>query len=281
MAAPSFNVSTPSPHHPGEDGLIRTLDQAIQLPAFEGPLDLLLFLIRRNEIDIYDIPIENVTRQYLTILRNMKSLKLEVAGEFFVMAATLMQIKSRMLLPKEEQVVHESEEDEDIDPRWELVQQLIEYRKFKEASEDLGELIDEAGNLVWREYLPPAEDLPVRPLRPTDRIELWNVFNQVLRRLSEKVLIGEIHADTVTVADRMEFVLARLNSEKRFLFTDLFYEGEHTTVVTIVATFLAILELTRMGSISVSQDTAFGDILCEAAERKNDPAVDSDSTGEV
>ena len=281
MAAPSSSISTPSPDHVGEDGLIRTLDQAIQLPAFEGPLDLLLFLIRRNEIDIYDIPIENVTLQYLSILRNMKSLKLEVAGEFFVMAATLMQIKSRMLLPKEEQVMVESEEDEDIDPRWELVQQLIEYRKFKEASEDLSQLIDQANDFVYREHLPTTEDLPARPIRPTDRIELWNVFNQVLRRLSEKVLIGEIQADAVTVADRMEVVLKRMTSEKRFLFTDLFEEEGHTTVVMIVTTFLAILELTRMGSLSISQDTTFGDILCEAAERKEPPFSDLDSTEKV
>ncbi|MGB0290509.1 MAG: segregation and condensation protein A [Opitutales bacterium] len=105
-----------------EEALIPNNEFAVSLPAFEGPLDLLLYLIRRNEVDIYDIPIETVTRQYIEILGSMEELDLEIAGEFFVMAATLMYIKSRLLLPKKDQGANEDVEDESIDPRWELVQ---------------------------------------------------------------------------------------------------------------------------------------------------------------
>ena len=113
-----------------EDAIVPSIDYSIRLNIFEGPLDLLLFLIRKNEIDIYNIPIEKVTSQYLDVIYNMDKLDLEVAGDFFVMAATLMHIKSRMLLPKKERF-SETEDENEIDPRWELVQQLIEYKKFK------------------------------------------------------------------------------------------------------------------------------------------------------
>lgn len=252
-----------SPTDPNAQGLVRSFDHAIQLPVFEGPLDLLLFLIRRNEIDIYDIPIETVTRQYLTVLRGMEKMQLEVAGEFFVMAATLMQIKSRLLLPKHEQKEDEAEGEEEVDPRWELVQQLVEYKRFKEAATGLEALIDRARDLVFREYIPAPEDLPERELRPTDRIELWNVFNQVLRRLAEKVVVGEIEEDTVTVADRMEFLLDKLRRQPVFLFSEIF-SGARTTVPQIVCTFLAILELARLKRMTLEQTTAFSDIRCMA-----------------
>ena len=109
-------------------------DYRIKLQVFEGPLDLLLFLIRKNELDIYDIPIESVTRQYIDALHAMKELDLEVAGEFFVMAATLMEIKSRMLLPKGLHAVDPNADEDDMDPRWELVHQLLQYKKFKDAA---------------------------------------------------------------------------------------------------------------------------------------------------
>lgn len=268
MTISSLVTSEPTAESAGQ-GLVRSFDHAIQLPAFEGPLDLLLFLIRRNEIDIYDIPIEAVTRQYLVVLRGMKKMQLEVAGEFFVMAATLMQIKSRLLLPKHEQKDDEAEGEEDVDPRWELVQQLVEYKRFKEAASGLEALIERARDLVFREYLPGKEDLPERQLRPTDRIELWNVFNQVLRRLAEKVIVGEIEEDFVTVSDRMEFLLAKLQNEPAFLFSELFTEGK-TSIPQIVCTFLAILELTRLKRITLEQETAFADIRCCAFSEQDE-----------
>ena len=243
-----------------EEALIPDKDFAIQLPTFEGPMDLLLYLIRRNEVDIYDIPIERVTEQYIESLGSMETLDLEVAGEFFVMASTLMYIKSRMLLPKKDQGSNEDMEDNDIDPRWELVQQLLEYRKFKEAAEDIRKLILSSNDLISRIGPRDALEAVERPLKPVDRVDLWNTFNSVLRRLAERIDEGQINAEQVTVADRMELVLLRIKHKESFLFSDLFESS--TTITTIVATFLAVLELTRLDKISLKQDRAFGDIRC-------------------
>ncbi|MEX0326654.1 MAG: ScpA family protein [Puniceicoccaceae bacterium] len=246
-----------------EKPLIRGFDHSVSLPIFEGPLDLLLFLIRKSEIDIYDIPIEHITHQYLEILRNMEHQRLEVAGEFFVMAATLMQIKSRLLLPKDEQLPGmDDDEEEEVDPRWELVQQLIEYKKFKEAAGSLSDLMEEAQNILFREYFLKAEEKPQRPLHPSDPIAIWNVFNQVLRRLSEKIIIGQIHDEVVTVAERMEDIIVELKSRSKFRFSELI-KGP-VSVHYAVSTFLALLELTRLRKIDLQQDGAFTDIICIA-----------------
>lgn len=243
-----------------EEALAPPGDFAIRLPAFEGPLDLLLYLIRRNEIDIYDIPIERVTRQYIDILESMERLDLEIAGEFFVMAATLMYIKSRLLLPKKDQGSNEDSDEDDSDPRWELVQQLLEYRKFKEISAEIEKQIDQGQNLLPRSGPDAAPEQEQRPLRPIDRVELWNTFNQVLRRLAERVREGDIHDEHITVADRMETILNHLREKPSFLFSELF--ATTTTVTTIVASFLALLELTRLDKMEIRQEEAFGDILC-------------------
>jgi segregation and condensation protein A len=244
-----------------EEALVPSNDFAIRLPAFEGPLDLLLYLIRRNEVDIYDIPIEHVTTQYIEILNSMENLDLEVAGEFFVMAATLMYIKSRMLLPQKDQGSNQDVEDDDIDPRWELVQQLLEYKKFKEASSEIEDLILNSNDLIARIGPKEALEAVERPLKPVERVDLWNTFNQVLRRLAERITTGEINAEQVTVSDRMEFILLRFKEKPNFLFSDLFEST--TTITTIIATFLAVLELTRLGEILINQDRAFSDIRCE------------------
>lgn len=253
-----------------EEALIPDNGFAIRLPAFEGPMDLLLYLIRRSEVDIYDIPIERVTEQYIEVLGSTESLDLEVAGEFFVMASTLMYIKSRMLLPKKDQGSNEDMEDDDIDPRWELVQQLLEYRKFKEAAEDIRKLILSSNDLISRIGPRDALEAVERPLKPVDRVDLWNTFNSVLRRLAERIDEGQINAEQVTVSDRMELVLLRIKHNKNFLFSDLFEFS--TTITTIVATFLAILELTRLNKITLKQDRAFGDIRCMRVET-HDPTV--------
>jgi segregation and condensation protein A len=244
-----------------QEALVPSNDFAIRLPAFEGPLDLLLYLIRRNEVDIYDIPIKHVTSQYIEILDSMENLDLEVAGEFFVMAATLMYIKSRMLLPQKDQGTNQDVEDDDIDPRWELVQQLLEYKKFKEASSEIEALILNSNDLIARIGPKDALQAVERPLKPVERVDLWNTFNQVLRRLAERITTGEINAEQVTVADRMEFILLRFKQKPNFLFSELFEAT--TTITTIVATFLAVLELTRLGEILIKQDRAFSDIRCE------------------
>lgn len=249
-----------------EEALIPENDFAIRLPAFEGPMDLLLYLIRRSEVDIYDIPIEKVTEQYIEILSSMETLDLEIAGEFFVMASTLMYIKSRMLLPKKDQGANEDVEDDDVDPRWELVQQLLEYRKFKEAAEDIRKLILNSNDLIARIGPKEAVEAVERPLKPVDRVDLWNTFNQVLRRLAERIDEGQITAEQVTVADQMEVVLLRIKHEPNFLFSDLFQST--TTITTIVASFLAVLELTRLGKINLQQDKAFKDIRCSRVEEE-------------
>lgn len=241
-------------------------DYRIKLRVFEGPLDLLLFLIRKNELDIYDIPIESVTKQYIEALRTMQELDLDVAGEFFVMAATLMEIKSRMLLPKGLHAVDPSADEEEIDPRWDLVHQLLQYKKFKEAAAKLGELATLRQDLIGRHVSTLADDPLDRPLKHVDRIELWNAFNIVLRRLAEKLVVGEIHDEQVTVSDRMEYLLERTKTEKTFVFTDLFPGG--VTLRLLVATFLAVLELTRLKRLRLRQDEAFSDIVCSAVEEE-------------
>ena len=239
-------------------------DLRIKLRVFEGPLDLLLFLIRKNELDIYDIPIESVTKQYIDTLRAMQELDLDIAGEFFVMAATLMEIKSRMLLPKGMHAIDPNADDEEIDPRWDLVHQLLQYKKFKEAAAKLNELATMRQDLMERYVSAMSGDPLERPLKNVDRIELWNAFNIVLRRLAEKLVVGEIHDEQVTVADRMEYLLERTKTEKTFIFSNLF-EGK-VTIRQLVATFLAVLELTRLKRLRVRQDEAFADIVCSVVE---------------
>jgi segregation and condensation protein A len=254
---------------PSTRPVVAEADYRIKLPVFEGPLDLLLFLIRKNELDIYDIPIESVTRQYLEILYAMKDLQLEVAGDFFVMAATLMEIKSRMLLPKHQQAIDPNADDEELDPRWELVHQLLQYKKFKEASAKLGEMARDSQDMLGRPasaFAPASE----RPLKHVDRIELWNSFNLVLRRLAEKLVVGEIHAEQVTVADQMEYILTTVKTRPEFTFSSLF-TGK-ISLRTLVATFLALLELTRLRKLTLRQDGNFADIHCTAVD-ENTPVI--------
>jgi len=239
-------------------------DYRIKLQVFEGPLDLLLFLIRKNELDIYDIPIESVTRQYVDALHTMQQLDLEVAGEFFVMAATLMEIKSRLLLPKGQHAVDPNAEEDEMDPRWELVHQLLEYKKFKEASAKLNELATLRQDLMERHVSNLSSFGIERPLQPTDRIELWNAFNMVLRRLAEKLVVGEIKDEQITVSDQMEYLLKRTQTEKSFIFSDLF--PGRVTLRLLVATFLAVLELARLKKLRLEQDEAFSDIRCSAVD---------------
>lgn len=254
------------------DGLIEDETPVIRLSRFEGPLDLLLYLIRKNEIDVRDIPIESVTRQYLEILRGNERMNLDVAGEFFVMAATLMYIKSRMLLPATETLPQKdaagTDGDEDPDPRWQLVRQLIIYQRLKDSSAYIADLAEARSGFLSREIVP--EEAPEqRPVAPVGRMELWNVFNLVLKRLADRILPGEIQGDAVTIAQRMEDILARIRVEKTFAFTSLL--PEKLTVAVLVSTFLACLELARLGQITVRQDEIFAEIYCDAREEGDDP----------
>ncbi len=236
-------------------------DHRIKLPVFEGPLDLLHFLIRKSELDIYDIPIESVTRQYIAVLRSMQQLDLEVAGDFFVMAASLMEIKSRMLLPRGEAAVDPNGDDDGFDPRWELVNQLIQYKKFKNAATRLDELAVAQRDMLARHVSVLSSD---RALKPVGRLDLWTTFNLVLRRLAEKLVVGEIEDEQVTVAGKMEELLALTRTRPTFVFSELFTGPFNLRV--LVATFLAVLELTRLGRMRVRQNEAFTDIECAARE---------------
>lgn len=254
------------------DGLLEDETPVIRLSRFEGPLDLLLYLIRKNEIDIYDIPIESVTRQYLEILRGNERMNLDVAGEFFVMAATLMYIKSRVLLPAGETLPEKdaagTDGDDDPDPRWRLVRQLIQYQRLKESSRHIAELAEVRRDFLPREIV-PEEAAEQRPIAPVGRMELWNVFNLVLKRLADRILPGEIQGDSVTIAQRMEDIMERIRVEKSFAFTSLL--PEKLTVALLVSTFLACLELARLGQIIVRQDEVFAEIYCDAREDGVDP----------
>ncbi|MFU8781308.1 MAG: segregation and condensation protein A [Kiritimatiellia bacterium] len=240
-------------------------DYKVDLDVFEGPLDLLLYLIRKDEVDIYDIPIERITNQYMEYLSVMRMLDLNIAGEFIVMAATLMMIKSRMLLPVEDQNPDEEEEEGD-DPRWDLVRQLVEYKKYK----------DIAGQLQEREYYQEhvfgfggngadGKDLedPGLALHDVSLFDLISAFQDVLKKAPAEEL-GEIADDRFTVADQMDAVLTTVRSGGRMRFSKMF--GHTASRNEIICTFLAILELLRLRQIAAVQDDRFGEILIEPGE---------------
>jgi len=229
----------------------------LKLEVFEGPLDLLLYLIKKDEVDIYDIPIERITSQYMEYLGLMRMLDLDIAGDFLVMAATLLMIKSRMLLPPEERPELEPEEE---DPRWDLIRKLVEYKKFKDAAGTLHEMESIQSNTFIRggEEIPIATS-PEVDLDEVTIFDLISVFNEALKRIQPDNLVGEIVAERITVADKIEFLLAKMKAETSVLFFTLF---DHlATRHEIVCTFLALLELVRLHQIIAKQDRHFGDIV--------------------
>jgi segregation and condensation protein A len=225
---------------------------SVKLPAFEGPLDLLLHLIRKSEINIYDIPISLITGQYLEYLNLMKSLNLAIAGEFLVMAATLIHIKSKMLLPLSET----DDLEEETDPRADLVMRLLEYQRFKDAANGL-----ESREQEWREvfYRPPA----VGSGEPPDEInlvdlslfDLLEALRGVMQRAPEKRGL-EIVVDELSVQDRMGLILDRLEGEENLTFNSLF--DRDTARLAMVVTFLALLELIRLKRVHIIQTELFG-----------------------
>ncbi|MBN1269609.1 MAG: segregation/condensation protein A [Kiritimatiellae bacterium] len=229
----------------------------VQLEVFEGPLDLLLYLIKRDELDIYDIPIERITSQYMQYMDLMRMLDLNIAGEFLVMAATLMVIKSRMLLPPEERTAFEEEEEED--PRWDLVRQLVEYKKFKDAALHLQVLEARQENVFSREgqgvALGPDAELA---LRDVSIFDLISAFNEALKRVKKEEL-KEIFAERITVGEKIEQLVKLLEEHDSVSMAGLFagMRSRHE----IVCTFLALLELIRLRQIQARQERAFGDIL--------------------
>ncbi len=228
----------------------------VRLPVFEGPLDLLLYLIKKDEIDIYDIPIERITSQYLEYLRLIKMLDLEVAGEYLVVAATLLYIKSRVILPHD--VRPPEDEAEEDDPRWELVRQLVEYKKFKEAAFELQQCLVRQEQVHGRGgSMKP--DLASDGSLPFDKVGLFDllaVFQKVLARADQSEDLRDIFEDRFTVSDKIQFIQSRLGERRRLVFEELFIAGASRT--EIVVTFLAVLELIRLKQIGVAQEGAFG-----------------------
>jgi segregation and condensation protein A len=226
----------------------------VKLEVFEGPLDLLLYLIKKDEVDIYDISIERITQQYLEFMDAFKILDLELAGEFIVMAANLIYIKSRSLLPAHVQPPEEDAEEED--PRWELVRQLVEYKKFKDAAAQLGRREMEQASMFNR--LPePEGNAAERPLGDVSVFDLISAFNNVLKRIQQREDLREIFEENFTVSDKIDLIM-KITGNVALKFTELFARAASRT--EIVVTFLALLELIRLKQIRAVQSEPFGEI---------------------
>jgi len=227
----------------------------VKLDVFEGPLDLLLYLIKKEESDIFDIPIAKVTEQYLQYLEYMKLLDLNIAGEFIVMAATLMHIKSRMLLPPEEQLPEEVEEE---DPRAELVRRLIEYKKFKEAAGQLADM-ESRRSLVFPRAVDEAQyiDQSEGPYFEASIFDLINAFSTILKSVSRETFL-EVVKDEFTVEEKVHGLLHLLAEKPVMNFKEIF--GRSRSKIEMIATFLALLELIRMKEVAVRQRQLFGEI---------------------
>jgi segregation and condensation protein A len=231
-------------------------DYKVKLEVFEGPLDLLLYLIKRDEIDIYDISIERITRQYLEYLQAFKELKIDIAGEFIVMAANLIYLKSRSLLPLDQQPPEE-DADED-DPRWDLIRQLIEYKKFKEAAAQLHDRELEQERIFTRDGGgAPIPDAPL-PLHEVGIFQLIHAFQEVIKRVEARENLGEIFAERFSVSDKIEKILQTVSGGKPIRFSELF--GQIASRVEIVVTFLALLELIRLNQVRALQRKMFEEI---------------------
>lgn len=231
------------------------LPMRVLLPAFEGPLDLLLHLIQQNEIEIVDIPIAKITRQYLETLDLMRELDLEVAGEFLVMAATLMRIKSRMLLPP---AITAEEEEED--PREGLVRQLLEYRRFKEASRELEKLEGDRRLRFDRGAPAQLEDPDASELLPVSLFRLLDALKNVLARQAPAP-VHTIVAETIRLEEAIALIETHLRDRSRALFEEML--DLFVTRLEKITAFLGLLEMLKAGTIQVAQEDLFGPIWVE------------------
>ncbi|HBG47345.1 MAG TPA: segregation/condensation protein A [Deltaproteobacteria bacterium] len=240
----------------------------IKLDIFEGPLDLLLHLIKRNEVDIYDIPIASITEQYLEYIEMMKEMNLDFAGEFLVMAATLVHIKSKTLLPVDEEAT--PEEEDGIDPREELIRKLLEYQQYKEAAKELGER-----DLLGRDVFARGAEVPLDELEEgaafvnVSVFDLMEAIRGILDRAPKERTL-EITSERFKIADKINYIMELLGREKSAPFTSLFTDG--ATRGEVVVIFLAILELAKLLMIRVHQ-TEDGVIRVYMPEEKKEEAA--------
>lgn len=238
----------------------------VKLEVFEGPLDLLLHLIDKNKVDIYDIPIVEITNQYMEYIRQMQEKDLNVMSEFLLMAATLLDIKCRMLLPAEV-----NEEGEEEDPRAELVEQLLQYKMYKYMSFELRDRQMDGEMLMFKAATLPEEvkayETPVDLDELLDGItlaKLNSIFKDVMKKQNDKIdtrhsTFGKIEKEEVTVEEKLEYLDKYITSHKKFSFRDLLKKQKSKT--QLVVTFLAILEMMKMGKILVEQENTFDDIV--------------------
>ncbi len=227
----------------------------VKLQTFEGPLDLLLFFIRRDELDIYDIPISNITREFMSYLELMEALDLEVAGDFILMAATLMQIKVRMLLPREV-----DEKGEEIDPRADLVNALLEYKRYKEMSEEFSffesnqRKINFRGNFSADEKEQPEEMETL--LKNISIYDLMKAFKKALEKKVEEP-VHEVEKFNVTIEEQSDFILSRLKDRAKIGFLELAQDIKEK--LRLIVTFIAMLEMVKEGVVGLETSSEFND----------------------
>jgi segregation and condensation protein A len=239
-------------------GCVEAQDYKVKLEIFEGPLDLLLYLIKKEEVDIHEVSMEKITKQYLTYVNTFKLLNIDIAAEFVLMAANLMYLKSRTLLPKSEQPPEE-EADED-DPRWDLIRQLIEYKKFKDAASFLLKReVEMDGAFAYQAEVLKDETPPA--LAEVSIFDLIRSFQNVLKRFEEAHDFGAIVDDRFTVADKIELLMDRLQPGETMCFEALFDEA--TTRAEVIVTFLALLELMKLNQFLIRQSGILGEIEVE------------------
>lgn len=227
----------------------------IKLQHFEGPLDLLLFFIKRDELDIYDIPISRITKEFMEYLKLIQQLDLEVAGDFILMASTLMQIKVKMLLPKEI-----DEKGEEIDPRADLVKALLEYKRYKEMTEEFSYLEGIQRKLRYRgNFEADSKETPVELQSLLKNITVYDIIKAYKKALMDKPkeVFHEIQKWNVTIDEQIEFILNKIDEHVEINFVDLMKEM-HEKIVIIVS-FIALLELIKMGRIGIRESVAFND----------------------
>lgn len=251
-------------------------DYKVHLEVFEGPLDLLLYLVKKDEVDIYDVCLERLTKQFLAYIDTAARLDIELAGDFFVMAATLIYIKSRELLPADQQPPPADEDDEE-DPRWELIRQLIEYKKFKEAAGELQIREMEQERVFPRRPPPPPKPETPPPLGTVTILDLLRAFDKVLKRVQQAGEMREVVDDNFTVADKISHILSLLDEGRVIEFSALF--RENASRVEMVVTFLALLELVRMKQILAEQLTPLGQILLRRRPGAPPPGSLPEETG--
>ncbi len=257
-AGPAGDLAVESPAARERDGgpVVRPRQPGVtfKLPRFEGPLDLLLHLIKRDEIDIHDIPIAHITQQYLQTLEIMRMLDLEVAGEFLVMAATLMRIKAKMLLP----LPSTREEEDEGDPREELVQRLLEYRLYKEAAGGMQEREALRRAMHERGQVPTEDDAGPLPLAPAHLFDLLDALQRVMARRPERP-VYTVETEAWDIEDKMSLIARTVAEEGQLRFSELMLRARAR--MEIIVSFMALLELIKLGRVLCVQDSNFAEIL--------------------